>query len=68
MESDIKNINDKLAKLVVDVEIIKGMLAKKDPEGELTDWAKKQLKIAREAPASEYVSHEEVKRRILAKK
>jgi hypothetical protein len=36
----------------------------KDPEGELNDWAKEQLKKARETPNSEYLSFEEVKKRI----
>jgi hypothetical protein len=32
----------------------------KDPEGELSDWAKKQLKKARDAPESEYISMDEI--------
>ncbi|MBS3084201.1 hypothetical protein J4423_05325 [Candidatus Pacearchaeota archaeon] len=39
-----------------------------DDEGELTDEFKERLEKARKTPISEYVSHEEVKRRILAKK
>lgn len=54
-----------LKKLIRDVELIKNMLMS---EGELTDWAKKELSEARRRPASSYVSLEEVKRKILSKK
>jgi len=42
-------------------------LEHKDPEGELSEWAKRQLAIARATPDSEAVSHEELKKRILQK-
>lgn len=42
-------------------------LVKKDPEGELSGWAKKQLAIARATPDSEAVSHDELKKRLLKK-
>jgi len=58
-----------LKKLMKDVEQIKEMLlAEREEEVELTDWAKEQLEIARNTPRSEYVSHENVKKRILSKK
>ena len=67
-ESKIINPED-LKKLMKDVALIKEILFFnsniKDPEGELSDWAKKQLKKARESPESEYVPFEEVKKRIL---
>jgi len=63
-EEDIKQ-------LIQDVAVLKEILFYnknlQDPEGELSDWAKKQLKKARETPESEYVSFEEVKKRILDK-
>lgn len=39
----------------------------KDSEGELTEYAKKLLAEARATPLSEYIPHEEVKRRLLKK-
>ena len=54
-----------LRKLMRDVELIKNMLMS---EGELTDWAKKELSEARNRSESSYVSLETVKRKILAKK
>lgn len=33
-----------------------------DTEGEITDWAKKELKEARDAPDSELISSEDVKK------
>lgn len=59
-----------IKKLAEDVALIKEILffnkIIKDPEGELSDWAKKQLAQARDI-RSEKISHEEVKRRILTK-
>jgi len=40
---------------------------RKDPEGELSEWAKRQLAIARATPDSQAVSHEELRKRILKK-
>ncbi|MEK6860657.1 MAG: hypothetical protein AABY07_01680 [Nanoarchaeota archaeon] len=62
-----------LKKLMKDVEQIKEMLIaekeeKEVEEIELTDWAKNELEKARKTPRSEYISHEEVKKRILRKK
>ena len=58
-----------LKKLIEDVALIKEILFFnkniKDPEGEISNWAKKELKEARETPEEEYVSLEEVKKRIL---
>jgi len=67
---EIKSVGTKdIRKLIEDVALIKQVLSigKKDPEGELTHWAKKQLEIARKTPESEYISHEAVKKRIFAK-
>jgi len=38
---------------------------KKDTEGELSDWAKKELAEARKIPDSELISHEDIKKEIL---
>lgn len=70
METEIKEINaEELKQLIMDVALIKKILSihKKDPEGELTEWAKKQLEISRSNPSG-YFSHEEVKKIILSKK
>jgi hypothetical protein len=53
-----------LKEIKVDINIIKESL---DNDGELTDWAKEELKKAREAPEEDYVSQEEVRKMILRK-
>ena len=50
-----KEILDELRKLKIDINLIKG----KFDEGELTDWAKQELKEAREG--GKKISHEDVK-------
>lgn len=67
MESNEIVIN-KLNLIQRELDLIKKMIINKDPEGELSDWAKNQLKLARESPASDYIPHQEVKKRILSKK
>ena len=66
MEKQISNkdILDKLNKIQIDINFIKNKL---DDEGELSDWAKQALKEAQARPESEYISLDEVKRKILAK-
>ncbi|MEK6914095.1 MAG: hypothetical protein AABW83_00435 [Nanoarchaeota archaeon] len=61
-----------LKRLINDVAQIKEMLISEREEREmeeieLTDWAKNELKKSRETPEKEYISHEEVKKRIFAK-
>lgn len=59
-----------LKKLINDVEQIKEILLSEREEieeTELTDWAKEQLETARKTPHSEYISHEDVKKRILSR-
>lgn len=57
--------------LVRDVDMIKAILLSHksfpDPEGELSDWAKKELAEARKTPDSELLSSEEVKQMILSR-
>ena len=67
MESEAKNINEKLAQLARDITIIKKMLLEQKEE-HLTDWAKEELEAARKRPEKEYVSLEDVKKRALSKK
>lgn len=65
METEIKGISvEELKQLIRDVALIKNILLS---EGELTDWAKNELEKARKRPNSEKITHEEVKRRILAR-
>ncbi|MEK6936159.1 MAG: hypothetical protein AABW67_05190 [Nanoarchaeota archaeon] len=65
METEIKEIDERLMKLARDVEIIKGLLMLKvDEEGELSNWAKKELMIAREEDESQRVSLEDLKKEI----
>jgi hypothetical protein len=65
METEIKAIDERLIKLAKDVEIIKGLLTSKvDDEGELSDWAKKELIIARGEDESQRVSLNDLKKEI----
>ena len=43
MESELKEVNENLVKLRKDIELIKNILI---AEGELSDWAKKELSDA----------------------
>lgn len=56
---------DELAQIKKDLQLIKRAVL---PEQELTDWAKKQLVIARKTPKSEYISLDEVENMIRSKK
>lgn len=65
MDSEITNVRiDDIAQIRQDIELIKNILLS---EGELTDWAKRELAKARQVPESECVSHEDVKGMILRK-
>ena len=71
MENVKINAED-LKKLISDVAQIKKILLAEKEKGEmeeieLTNWAKNELKRARETPEERYIIHEEVKKRILAK-
>lgn len=68
MEAELQDIRKELIELRIAVEMIKkAVLPQKDPEGELSDWAKQELTEARATPRSEFTSHEEVKQMILQK-
>ena len=67
----MENVNvsaEDLKKLIRDVAQIKEMLAEEKEEIELTNWAKEELEEARNRSEKEYVSLENVKKRILSKK
>lgn len=53
METEIKDLRENIKKLMIDVALIKNAFLN---EGELTDWAKEELKKAREENKSEYIS------------
>ena len=53
-----------LKQLVQDVQLLKNVLLS---EGELTNWAKKELAEARKIPDSEMISLKEVEQMILKK-
>jgi hypothetical protein len=61
-EVDIKHLHEDILKLKKDMSVIKHILSE---EGKLTEWAEKELAEARAMPDSEYIPHEELKKRIL---
>jgi len=67
---ELKLNSDDIKRLIEDVALIKRVLSidKIDSEGELTSWAKKELEKARKIPMSEYVSHEEIKKKFFSEK
>lgn len=59
---------DTIYKEVVDIKgEIKLLKHLMEEEYDLSTWAKKELEEARKVPDSELISHEEVRKRILAK-
>ena len=65
METNTTNVrSEDLSQLRRDVELIKNILLS---EGELTEWAKRELAEARQVPESECISHEDSKQIILQK-
>ena len=64
--------HEDIQRLMEDVEMLKEMWlanhSMPDPEGELTEWAKEELRRTRSTPMSEYISHEEVKKKLLSRK
>lgn len=70
MQQETINVNsNQFKQLVTDVEMIKSILfchkPYPDPEGELSDWAKKELEEARATPQDEYISLEEIEKEFL---
>ena len=73
MKSLPQNItSEDIQRLKEDVAMLKDMVLPdsnvEDPEGELTDWAKEELRKARATPLSEYISLEEVEKRIQSRR
>ena len=58
----IEHIYKDLEELRRDVDVIKHILSE---EGKLSEYAKNRLEKARKTPDSEYIKHEELKKRIL---
>lgn len=70
MKTGMMNVDaNDVKQLVRNVEMIKAILLSHrsypDPEGELSDWAKRELAEARKTPDSELLSSEEVKKEFL---
>ena len=57
METEINSLRGDIKRLMIDVTLIKNVLLN---EMELTDWAKEELKTAREEGESNYSSLEEL--------
>jgi hypothetical protein len=62
----VMDVKKEIAELKARVSMLEN--ARKDPEGNLSVWAKKQLAEARKAPRSSYVSLDELDRKINAKR
>ena len=66
MEAELKDIRKELVQIRMTMELLKNaLIVEKDPEGELSDWTKKELAEARATPKLGFTSHEEVKKMIL---
>ena len=61
-ETEIKHIYEDMEIVKKDIALIKHILIE---EGELTEEAVKDLEEARKTPKKEYISHEELKKRLL---
>ena len=57
MKTTLEHLHKDMVSVKNDLQLIKNILVE---EGELTDWAKKQLKEARETSEKEYVKLEDV--------
>ena len=61
-EIEIKHIYEDMEIVKKDIALIKHILIE---EGELTEEAVRDLEEARKTPKKEYISHEELKKRLL---
>ncbi len=61
-DATIVHMHNDLEELKRDIAIIKHILSE---EGKLSIYAEKELEKARAIPESEYISHKELKKRIL---
>lgn len=64
MESEIKALRNDIKQLIIDIALIKNTLL---DEGELSDWAKKELAEARAEPENKMLSSEQVRELIISK-
>ena len=68
----LETIHKEIKELIADIEEIKCFLYSlryyHDPEGELSDWAKKELEEARKTPRNKSISMDDVEKMILNKK
>ena len=62
MNQTVEHMHKDLEDLKRDMAIIKHILSE---EGKLSDYARKELQEARKTPDSEYIKHENLKKRIL---
>ena len=57
MEAEIKDLRREIAQIKIALKVMQEtFFASKDPEGELTDWAKQELAEARVALESDFTS------------
>ena len=64
-QTAIEHMHKDLEELKRDMSLIKHILSE---EGKLSAYAKKALEKARKTPDSEYIKHEDLKKRILKSK
>ena len=57
MKTTLEHLHKELMSVKTDINLIKNILAEK---GQLTEWAKKQLKEARKTPEKKYIHLEDV--------
>ena len=62
MESEIKHIHEYIEEIKKNLDLIKNIIAE---NYELSESAKNQLRIADKTPISEYIDHQEAKKRLL---
>ena len=62
MKPELKHMHEDIEEIKKNLDLIKNILAE---NYELSESTKRQLSIADETPISEYIDHEEVKKRLL---
>ena len=62
MEPELKHMHEDIEEIKKNLDLIKNILAE---NYELSESAKEQLSIADKTPISEYIDHNEVKKRLL---
>lgn len=65
MEAELKDIRKELVQIRMTMELLKNaLIVEKDPEGELSDWAKKELAEARKEDRENFISIEDLEKEI----